>query len=125
VILDTVNSTDTNNRIDIENIPIRKWAHVAIRIKNTILDVYVNGIVSNRLVLLNVPKQNYNDINLFQNGGFNGKLSNLRYYSRALNVFEINAIVLYGPNLNIADTSSLQNKNFDYLSRQWYSQQQV
>jgi hypothetical protein len=125
VILDTVNSTDTNNRIDIENIPIRKWAHVAIRIKNTILDVYVNGIVSNRLVLLNVPKQNYNNINLFQNGGFNGKLSNLRYYSRALNVFEINAIVLYGPNLNIADTSSLQNKNFDYLSRQWYSQQQV
>jgi len=125
VILDTVNSTDTNNRIDIENIPIRKWAHVAIRIKNTILDVYVNGIVSNRLVLLNVPKQNYNNVNLFQNGGFNGKLSNLRYYSRALNVFEINAIVLYGPNLNIADTSSLQNKNFDYLSRQWYSQQQV
>uniref|UniRef100_A0A6C0E841 LamG-like jellyroll fold domain-containing protein n=1 Tax=viral metagenome TaxID=1070528 RepID=A0A6C0E841_9ZZZZ len=123
IIMDTVNSTDTNNRINIENIPIRKWVHVAIRIKNTILDVYVNGVVSNRLVLMNVPKQNFNDINLCQNGGFNGKLSNLRYYSRALNVFEINAVVLYGPNLNIADTSSLQNKNFNYLSRQWYSQQ--
>ena len=123
IIMDTVNATDTNNVIDIENIPIRKWVHVAIRIKNTILDVYVNGVVSNRLVLINVPKQNFNDINLCQNGGFNGKLSNLRYYSRALNVFEINGDVLYGPNLNIADTSSLQNKNFDYLSRQWYSQQ--
>ena len=123
IIMDTVNATDTNNVIDIENIPIRKWVHVAIRIKNTILDVYVNGVVSKRLVLINVPKQNFNDINLCQNGGFNGKLSNLRYYSRALNVFEINGVVLYGPNLNIADTSSLQNKNFDYLSRQWYSQQ--
>lgn len=123
IIMDTVNATDTNNVIDIENIPIRKWVHVAIRIKNTILDVYVNGVVSNRLVLINVPKQNFNDINLCQNGGFNGKLSNLRYYSRALNVFEINATVLYGPNLSIAETSSLQSKNFNYLSRQWYSQQ--
>lgn len=123
IIMDTVNGTDTNNRIDIENIPIRKWVHIGIRIKNTILDVYVNGIVSNRIVLINVPKQNYNDINICQNGGFNGKLSNLRYYSRSLNVFEINAIVLYGPNLSIADTSSLQNKDYSYLSRQWYSQQ--
>lgn len=123
IIIDTVNGTDTNNRIDIENIPIRKWVHIGIRIKNTILDVYVNGIVSNRIVLINVPKQNFNDINICQNGGFNGKLSNLRYYSRALNVFEINAVVLYGPNLSIADTSSLQNKDYSYLSRQWYSQQ--
>ena len=123
IIMDTVNGTDTNNRIDIENIPIRKWVHIGIRIKNTILDVYVNGIVSNRIVLINVPKQNFNDINICQNGGFNGKLSNLRYYSRALNVFEINAVVLYGPNLSIADTSSLQNKDYSYLSRQWYSQQ--
>lgn len=122
IIMDTVNATDTNNTIDIENIPIRKWVHIGIRIKNTILDVYVNGIVSNRIVLINVPKQNFNDINICQNGGFNGKLSNLRYYSRALNVFEINAIVLYGPNLNIADTSSLQSKDFDYLSRHWYTQ---
>ena len=123
IIMDTVNATDTNNIIDIENIPIRKWVHVAIRIKNTILDVYVNGVVSKRLVLINVPKQNFNDINLCQNGGFNGKLSNLRYYSRALNVFEINGVVLYGPNLTIADTNSLQSKDFSYLSRQWYSQQ--
>lgn len=122
IIMDTVNATDTNNTIDIENIPIRKWVHIGIRIKNTILDVYVNGIVSNRIVLINVPKQNFNDINICQNGGFNGKLSNLRYYSRALNVFEINAIVLYGPNLNIADTSSLQSKDFNYLSRHWYTQ---
>ena len=122
IIMDTVNATDTNNTIDIENIPIRKWVHIGIRIKNTILDVYVNGIVSNRIVLINVPKQNFNNINICQNGGFNGKLSNLRYYSRALNVFEINAIVLYGPNLSIADTSSLQSKDFNYLSRHWYTQ---
>uniref|UniRef100_A0A6C0DNC3 LamG-like jellyroll fold domain-containing protein n=1 Tax=viral metagenome TaxID=1070528 RepID=A0A6C0DNC3_9ZZZZ len=122
IIMDTVNATDTNNIIDIENIPIRKWVHVAIRIKNTILDVYINGVVSKRLVLINVPKQNFNDIYLCQNGGFSGKLSNLRYYSRALNVFEINGVVLYGPNLNISETSSLQSKDYNYLSRQWYSQ---
>ena len=124
VIMNTVNQYDTNTVIDVTNIPIRKWVHVAIRLQNTILDVYVNGTISNRIVLQNVPKQNYYDINVCQNGGFLGKLSNLRYYSTALNVFEINKIVNSGPTTTTspltADVQSVSS-GFSYLSNKWFA----
>lgn len=120
IIMNTVSSTDPNTTIDIDNIPIQKWFHVALRLQNTVLDVYVNGVVVNRLLLNNTPKQNYGNVYVCQNGGFSGKLSNLRYYSRALNVFEINNIVSSGPNMKVAsDTKPIGG--FDYLSTQWYT----
>jgi hypothetical protein len=120
IIMNTVSSTDQNTTIDIDNIPIQKWFHVALRLQNTVLDVYVNGVVVNRLLLNNTPKQNYGNVYVCQNGGFSGKLSNLRYYSRALNVFEINNIVSSGPNMKVAaDMKPIGG--FDYLSTQWYA----
>lgn len=120
IIMNTVSSTDQNTTIDIDNIPIQKWFHVALRLQNTVLDVYVNGVVVNRLLLNNTPKQNYGNVYVCQNGGFSGKLSNLRYYSRALNVFEINNIVSSGPNMKVAaDMKPIGG--FDYLSSRWYA----
>ena len=118
--MDTVSPTDTNTEIEIDNIPIRKWVHVAMSLQNTVLDVYVNGIVVNRLLLNNTPMQNYGDVLVCQQGGFAGKLSNLRYFSRALNVFEINNIVSAGPNLNAAEDSKPVG-GFGYLSSMWYA----
>jgi hypothetical protein len=120
IVIDTVDGTDKNNVIDIDNIPIRKWVNVAIRMQNLTVDVYVNGTVSSRLVLNNTPKQNYNDVYICQNGGFAGKLSNLRYYTYALNVFEINNVVLGGPNLKVSDNLSKTN-DYTYLSSSWYT----
>jgi hypothetical protein len=120
IIMNTVSSTDPNTTIDIDNIPIQKWFHVALRLQNTVLDVYVNGVVVNRLLLNNTPKQNYGNVYVCQNGGFSGKLSNLRYYSRALNVFEINNIVSSGPNMKVASDMKPIG-GFDYLSTQWYT----
>ena len=120
IIIDTVDGNDTNNVIDIDNIPIRKWVNVAIRMQNLIVDVYINGTVSSRLILNNTPKQNYNDVYICQNGGFSGKLSNLRYYTYALNVFEINNVVLGGPNLRVTDNLSKTNE-YTYLSNSWYT----
>jgi hypothetical protein len=120
IVVDTVDPADTNTVVDISNVPIRKWVNVILRLKNNIFDVYVNGVISNRLILQNVVKQNYNDVYVSQNGGFNGKLSNLRYYGYALNIFEINSIVYSGPNLSVSDKLLKQN-NFSYLSNLWYS----
>jgi hypothetical protein len=120
IVMDTVNGSDTNKTIDIDNIPIRKWVHVAIRMQNLVLDVYVNGVVSSRLILNNVPKQNYNDVYICQSGGFAGKLSNLRYLSYAMNVFEINNVVLGGPNLTVTDNTS-KSSGYTYLSTSWYT----
>lgn len=120
IFMSTVSATDTNNMIDITNVPLRKWFHVAIRLENTILDVYVNGTISGRLLLQNVPKQNYDDVLVCQNGGFRGNLSDLRYYSSALNVFQIGAIVAMGPTTT-SSVSANTSPTYTYLSNLWYS----
>lgn len=122
ILMDTVDYKDTNNKVIIENIPLNKWFHVAIRLENKVVDAYVNGVISNRIVLNNVVKQNYHDVHIGKNGGFNGKLSNLRYYREALTVFEINSIVKNGPNLSIVDVNLTPTTNYySYLSSSWYA----
>lgn len=109
--------------IDISGIPLQKWFHVALRLQNTILDIYINGNLSKRTVLSDVPKQNYADVYVCGNGGFPGALSNLRYYPYALNVFQINAISWYGPNTSATALTSTLNANngYTYLSNLWYN----
>ena len=121
VTMDTLDTSSKMPSIDITGIPMKKWFNIIIRLKNTALDVYVNGTVAARLLLPSVPKQNYNDVNVAQNNGFQGKLSNLRYYSYALSVFEINQIVAYGPNTSpSAIASVVTNTDPYYLSSSWF-----
>jgi hypothetical protein len=68
-----------------------------------------------------VPKQNYDDVHVGKNGGFNGSLSNLRYYDYALSAFDINALVNYGPNLTPSSLDAKPNNVYDYLGLGWYS----
>lgn len=125
IMMDTVSRASANQQtpsteiIDISNIPIKKWFHLAVRCQNKYVDVYVNGIVVYRNNLVNVPLQNYDNIQVCGNGGFNGKLSNLVYYSRALNVVDINGLVASGPNTVNADPG-LGDYGMNYLSTLWY-----
>jgi hypothetical protein len=116
--MDTVANEPSGNVVEIKNIPISKWFNIAVRMQNKIMDVYVNGVVANRHVFQNVPKQNYSDIIV---GGFTGNLSDLRYFDSALNVFQINNIVMAGPNLKTEESTAVSR--FDYLSSSWYKPQ--
>jgi hypothetical protein len=93
--------------IEINNIPNRKWVNVVIICKNHHLDVYINGTVAKRYILNGVPKQNYGDVYVAMNGGFNGKISNLWYYNYAIGTKEINDINGAGANTKVATTSGL------------------
>jgi hypothetical protein len=120
VRMDTVNS-----HVDsvIKDVPIQKWFHVAIRMQNKVMDTYINGVVTDRFNLPSLPKQNFNNVTVHANGGYSGSTSNLRYYSYALNVFEINNIIMFGPNLNpsnlSADSKALSG-NYSFLAHSWY-----
>jgi len=106
----------------ISNIPLNTWFHLAIRLQNYNLTCYVNGTASKSVDFgKNVPKQNYEDVHINQNGGFNGQLSNLRYYDYALSASDIDSIVKYGPNLTTSSLESVPNNTYDYLSTGWYS----
>jgi len=124
ILMDQESQSNTPT-IDIDNLPYNKWFHVAIRLENTVMDVYINGLLTQRTTFDAVPKQNFYDVNICQNGGFNGYMSNLQYFSRALNVFDINSIIFWGPDLTPATVNGKSTnmsglKTYDYLSSDWY-----
>lgn len=117
--LDVNESTDVN--IEITDIPLKKWFHLAIRMQNTVVDVYINGSISKREILKSVPLLNNYDVLIGKVGGFNGNLSDLRYYNYALSIFEINNLLLFGPNMTPSSLSpDANNSNIHYLSSSWY-----
>ena len=116
VIMNTFNVI--NEEIDIPNIPLNKWINVIIRCRENILDVYVNGTITRSINLGGVPKQNYGDVYVAQNGGFQGNISNLWYYNYALGTAEIQNIVTRGPNTRM--TGPVTSNITDYLSLRWF-----
>lgn len=118
VIMNTFNVI--NEEITIPDIPMNKWLNVIIRCKNTTLDVYINGTITRSVQLHGVPKQNYGDVNVAMNGGFDGYIADLKYYAYALGTTEIAELASKGPNTFISSSTNLNNKASDYLSIRWY-----
>jgi hypothetical protein len=109
-----------NEEILIPDIPLNKWVNVIIRCQNTTLDVYINGTIARSINLIGVPKQNYGDVYVAMNGGFNGNISNLWYYNYALGTSKIQDIASDGPNTRMIGTSGMSDNTFDYLSLRWF-----
>lgn len=107
--------------IVIEDIPLNKWICVIIRVENNNMDVYINGVIVKRHVLTSVPKQNYGDVYVSMNGGYNGYTSDLQYWNRALNIREIQKIVDKGPNLDMKEQVLTQSEP-RYFSLRWFFQ---
>ncbi|NBR15687.1 MAG: hypothetical protein EBU01_14085, partial [Crocinitomicaceae bacterium] len=114
--------TQTNNRSSfvIDNIPMQKWFFVSIILKGNFLDVYINGSISQRETVNEVFKQNFDPIQIGANGGFNGKLSNLVYYSYAVSPFQLQNIYATGPNLTESSLTAQSSTSNNYISSMWY-----
>mgnify|MGYP000131910514 FL=1 len=106
--------------IKIPNIPLQKWFNVTIRVKHKFLDVYVNNNIAHRHIFEGAPpKQNYGNVYVSQQNGFEGLISNLRYFNRAISGVEIANIVSQGANLQSSGSDSL-SINPPYFSMRWY-----
>ncbi len=105
--------------VDIDNIPLNKWLNVIIRVKGTVLDIYINGVLLERHFLSGVPRQNYGDVNVALDGGFNGMISNLRYHNKALGPGAISEIINSGPNTTKVGRSIGSGKP-PYMSYRYY-----
>jgi len=109
-----------NDEVIVNDLPLNKWVNVIIRVSNQHqLDIYINGTLAKRHIMVGIPKQNYGDVYACMNGGFSGNLSSLKYFSKALGTNEIQTIVENGPSIKI-DNSNLNNKNANYLATRWY-----
>ena len=77
---------------DIINIPLQRWVNVILSMHNKTLDVYINGKLKRSCTYKGVPKLNKEDLHITDQGGFNGEISEFKYYNKALNPDEVYSI---------------------------------
>jgi len=123
VAMNTMIDPSLNNsgieQMVIKDIPLNKWVHCAIRVQDLSVDVYVNGVMTQRKNLRTLPNQNYEDTYVGDPTGFNGYISSLHYYSHALDYDEIQSDFVKGPNMSLyGQTNQINYK--DYLAMKWY-----
>lgn len=119
VIMDTFKTV--GDEIRIPNIPMEKWFLLLIRCENRVVDIFINGTITRSIDLMDVPRQNYGNVYVGTNGGFDGKLSNLWYYNYALSTSEIQGLLLRGPNTKlIGNTVTSDAYKQNYLSMRWF-----
>ena len=113
-----VNTLDSkDNFIDIHNIPLDKWLHITIVLKQNKFEVFINGSLKNTKLLTSLPRQNYGDVWVNLNGGFDGYLSKLRYHRYALHYTEIEKYSKDKPN----STGCLVSTDRpSYLNKDWW-----
>ena len=111
---------EINEEVVIPDIPLNKWFNVILRCENNTLDIFVNGTITRSVVLNGVPKQNYGDVLVALNGGFDGYISNLKYYNYSIGLTEVQSLNSSGPNRNLIGTTGYNDKDTDYLSLRWY-----
>jgi hypothetical protein len=81
------------------------------------LDIYINGFLKIRKELSSLPKQNDDDLWINMFGGFEGYVSNIKYYPYAITYSEINDEISSGPSKNnCIDTGEIP----PYLDDNWW-----
>lgn len=107
-----------SNYTDIDNIPVGKWFHLTMILKQRTLDTYINGFLKKRIVLDGIPRQNFGNLWVNANGGFAGFISRMRYFDYAINLTEIEHPIKLGPSLDLP--LSAQQKP-PYLVPHWWT----
>ena len=123
-------STTWYNYIDIPNMPIGKWFHLVVLVKNNATEIYINGNLGAKLSSGGgVVYQNYQNLYLFNksrissaltqanmlsipegetynvNSSVTGSISQFYYFSYALSYTEIQDMLTMGPNPVVADNN--------------------
>lgn len=107
-------------KVTVKDIPLNKWVNVIIRVEGDKMDTYINGTIVSRHKFNSVPKQNYGDVYVNMNGGFDGLLSDLWYHDYGLSIREILAISEKGPNMSMKKSMDIVPP---YFSLRWYFNQ--
>lgn len=129
LLVPSIELNKTLEYVDISNIPLRKWVNITFtftqqkksissnKILHNSLDVYVNGLLKTRKLLSKAPKQFDKDLWINLNNGFDGLISNLKYYDSAIGSKEIYNIMRECP----SETScGLKADCPEYLSSNWW-----
>ena len=87
-------------RFRLQNIPLRKWNHIALCVNEGEVDIYLNGLLAVTGVLGANPQVNSESLNIGERGGFSGLICRLCYSPKYLNASIINVLSKYRPSCN-------------------------
>lgn len=99
----------------VSNIPLNKWFHITVSLIGKNIDVYINGELKHRFQLRGIPRLNYGDLYICNWGGFDGNISSMRYFNRAIQPYEIEGLVQMGPS-ETACTAATEPEGVDTAS---------
>jgi hypothetical protein len=115
-----------HERLIATDIPIKKWVNAVIRVTNNVIDLYINGRLTQRRKTAGIPIQNYGKVNIGEDKAsdrFSGYISTIQYFNYSIGSNKIKSIVDEGPKMKMVtssgDTSSTKNVG-TYLSNNWY-----
>lgn len=121
IYMNTFNTQEV--KIDIDNLPVKKWINVCMSVQHKVMDVYINGFLKRTYTFDSLPKQNYRNIYINKDKGFVGYFSTLVYYKYALNYFDVQNIMNSGPSTRIvSDVSDTFDQTPPYFSSNWWNE---
>lgn len=85
---------------DVSNIPLQKWVHICVVLFNRTMDVYVNGKLVRSCTLPGIPVHDdttLSKIYVGQKPTYNGYISKLKYFNRAVTPDEVFKLYNSGP----------------------------
>jgi hypothetical protein len=105
---------------DVNNIPLNKWFHFSVCVRQRNMDLFINGNVVKRHLLKGIPKQNYGNVYINAWRGFSGYMSRIKYNDYYLSFSELDGMQRIGPSNKMPD--SLSSKNAPpYLPYNWWA----
>ena len=105
---------------DINNIPLNKWFHLAVSVRQRNMDLFINGNLVKRQLLKGIPKQNYGNVFINAWRGFSGYLSRVKYNDYYLSFSELDAMQKLGPSSKMPEETSSSNAP-PYLAYNWWA----
>lgn len=102
---------------DIHDLPLGKWFHVAIAVRQRNLDIFINGNLVKRHTLEGIPKQNYGDLYINAWRGFGGFMSRIRYHDYYISFSEMDNALSIEPSVSgCVDSNDVP----PYFSPNWW-----
>ena len=96
-LITKIDTFGAQEAIPIPNIPAKKWLHYALVVDQDSVDIYINGTLRIHQSLTQLPRQNSGTVHVGVDGGFDGKIADLQYYSYFLSPSQVQSIMGTSP----------------------------
>ena len=89
---------DVESLCDIENVPLNRWFHLAITVKENVIQIYIDGKLYKSCSEKNLPVLSKGNLYVTNFGGFDGILTKLKIFPTCLSFKQVRGLYMRGPN---------------------------